>query len=263
MSHRDDAQDAPAAEVARRLIMGFRATQLVHVAAKLGIADLLKDGARDAATMATAVGAHPSALYRMLRALASLGIFAETSDGRFELTPVAETLRSDTPGSLRDLALLYGDEWVWSAYGRTLYSVMTGLPAFDLVHGQTLFEFLHLHPQAAATFDRGMTAYSEREAVAVIDAYDFSAVSNLVDVGGGEGALLAAILNAYPQANGVLLEESSVIDRARNVMAHAGVADRCAMKPGDFFEAIPDGGDVYSNERKRSMNVFSRKPALT
>jgi phytoene dehydrogenase-like protein len=137
-------------------------------------------------------------------------------------SPLAQTLRSDIPGSLRDLALLYGDGWVWDTYGRTLYSVITGLPAFDLVHGQTLFEYLHLHPQAAATFDQGMTAYSEQEAAAVLAASDFSHVSKVVDVGGGQGALLAAILNAYPHTGGVLFDQSSVIDRARNVMARAG-----------------------------------------
>jgi ubiquinone/menaquinone biosynthesis C-methylase UbiE len=124
-------------------------------------------------------------------------------------------------------------------------SAEVGLPAFDLVHGQTLFEYLHVHPQAAATFDQGMTAYSEQEAEAVLAAYDFSDVSNVVDVGGGQGALLAAILNAYPHTSGVLFDQSSVIDRARNVMAHAGLADRCAMRPGNFFEVVPDGGDVY------------------
>jgi O-methyltransferase domain/Dimerisation domain len=241
----NDPQDAPTVELARRLIMGFRTTQLVHIAARLGIADLLKDGPQGASALATAVGAHPRALYRLLRALASLGIFAETTDGRFDLTPLAQTLRSDVPGSLRPLALLYGDEWLWTAYGRTLYSIMTGLPAFDQVHGQTLFDYLHLHPPAALTFDQGMTAYSEQEAAAVLRAYDFSGASTLVDVGGGQGALLAAILTAYPQAYGILFEHSSVIDRARHVMAHAGLADRCAMKPGDFFEAVPDGGDVY------------------
>jgi O-methyltransferase domain/Dimerisation domain len=241
----NEPQDAPPLEVARRLIMGFRTTQLVHVAAKLGIADLLKDGPQEASAMATAVGAHPRALYRLLRALTSLGIFAETIDGRFQLTPLAHTLRSDIPGSLRDLALLYGDEWVWTAYGRTLYSVTSGLPAFDLVHGQTLFEYLHLHPQAASTFDRGMTAYSEQEAAAVLGAYDFSDVSNVVDVGGGQGALLAAILSAHPHTCGVLFDQSGVLDRARNVLARAGVAGRCAVRPGDFFEAVPDGGDVY------------------
>jgi len=245
MRHENDPQNPPPAAAVLHLIMGFRTTQLIYAAAKLGIADLLKDGPQDASAIASAVGAHPRALYRLLRALASLGIFAETTDGRFQLTAFAQTLRSDVPGSLRGLALLFGDEWLWQAYGRTLHSVTTGLPAFDLVHGQALFEYLHRRPEAASIFDQAMTANSEQESTAVLAAYDFSDAVNLVDVGGGQGALLAAILKAYPQAYGVLLDQGSVIDRARSVIDYAGVADRCAMMPGNFFEAVPDGGDLY------------------
>lgn len=245
MHHQNDRQDARAAAAVRHMIMGFRETQLIYAAAKLGIADVLKDGPREVSAMAGAVGAHPRALYRLLRALASLGIFAETTDGRFQLTAFAQTLRSDVPGSLRGLALLYGDEWLWHAYGSTLYSITTGLPAFDLVHGQPLFEYLQLHPEAASTFNQAMTGYSELESAAVLAAYDFADTAKLVDVGGGQGALLAAILTAYPQTSGVLFDQGSVIDHAQHVMAHAGVADRCVMIPGNFFEAIPQGGDVY------------------
>jgi ubiquinone/menaquinone biosynthesis C-methylase UbiE len=225
--------------------MGFRTTQLVHVAAKLRIADLMKDGPRDATDLAQAVAAHPGALYRVLRALSSLGVFTEGPDGRFALTPLGQTLRSDAPGSLRGLAELYGEDWVWRAYAKTLDSVLTGLPAFQSAHGQTLFEYLGRHPQAAATFDQGMTAYSRQEAAAVLAACDFSNATHIVDVGGGQGAFLAAILNAYPRARGILFDREGVIDRARDVMADAGVADRCALQAGDFFDAVPGGGDVY------------------
>ena len=245
MLHENDPQNVPPAAAVGHLIMGFRTTQLIYAAAKLGIADLLKDGPRDAATMASVVGAHPRALYRLLRALASLGIFAETTDGRFQLTAFAQTLRSDVPGSLRGLALLFGDEWLWHAYGRTLYSVTTGLPAFDVVHGHAFYEYLHLRPEAASTFDHAMTANSEQEAAAILAAYDFSGASTLVDIGGGEGGLLAAILRAYPPARGILFDQGSVLDRAGSVIAHAGLANRCAMIPGDFFATVPTGGDLY------------------
>ncbi len=167
--------------------MGFRTTQLIYVVAKLGVVDRLEDGPQEVSVLASAVGADPRALRRLLRALASLEIFAETPDGRFALTPLAQTLRSDGPEPLRDLAVLYGDEWLWNAYGKTLHSVMTGLPAFDRMHGQTFYSYLNLHPEAAATFDRGMTAYSERETAAILAAYDFGDDSNVVDVGGGRG----------------------------------------------------------------------------
>jgi hypothetical protein len=183
--HADD--DLPPGERVRRLVMGFRATQLVHVAARLGIADLLRDGPQDASILAKAVRAHPRALHRLLRALASLGLFAEMPGGRFKLTPLGDLLRGDAPGSLRPLALLYGEEWVWNAYGQVLHSVMTGLPAFVHVHGQGLFDYLQRHPGAAAIFDRGMTAYSEQEAAAILGAYDFPDAGTIVDVGGGAG----------------------------------------------------------------------------
>ena len=245
MEQPDDSPDRATFEAVRRSIMGFRTTQMLHVAAKLGVADLLKDGPQDASTLAAAVGAHPRSLYRLLRALASLGFFAESADGRFELTSLAQTLRSDIPGSLHDTALLYGDSWVWGAYAEMAHSVMTGTPAFDHVYGQTMFEYLRSHPEAAPTFDRGMSAFSQQEAAAILAAYDFSAASSLVDVGGGLGALLAAILNAYPHARGVLFEHSSVIDRARSAISTAGLADRCVLESGDFFEGVPKGGDVY------------------
>ena len=245
MSKRHADTEPATGEMARRLIMGFRTTQLVHIAARLGIADLLEDGPRDVSALATAVGAHPRALYRLLRALASLGVFAEMPDGRFELTPLADLLRSDAPASVRSLAMLYGDEWVWSAYGQALHSVMTGLPAFEHAHGSTFFDYLQRHPEAAASFDRGMTAYSEQEGAAVLDAYDFSGASTIVDVGGGTGALLASILRAHPRTRGVLFEQPSVMDRARDLLVHAGVIDRCTLETGSFFERVPDGGDVY------------------
>ena len=141
--------------------------------------------------------------------------------------------------------MFYGDEWLWNAYGKTFHSVMTGLPAFDRVHGQTFYSYLNLHPEAAVTFDRGMTAYSERETAAILAAYDFGDDSNVVDVGGGQGALLAAILRAYPLVRAVLFDQESFLERARYVMVHTGVAARCTLEPGSFFETVPAGGDVY------------------
>jgi hypothetical protein len=159
MSSRDDAQPAPAAsEAVRRLVMGFRATQLVHVAARLGLADLLASGPRPVPDLAGASGADPRALQRLLRALSTFGIFAERPDGRFESTPLVETLRSGQP--LHCLALIYGAPWLWQVYGNTWHSLRTGEPAFEAVHGQPLFDYLEHHPDAAAAFDQAMTAYS-------------------------------------------------------------------------------------------------------
>src|SRR5215475_7964346 len=218
----------PAAGAAlRHLIMGFRSTQLIHVAAKLGLADRLKAGPQTAQALAEAVGAEPRALYRVLRALASLGIFAESSGGGFTL------------------AALYGEEWLWDAYGRTLHSVLTGAPAFERTHGTAFFEYLDHHATAATLFHDAMTGYSAQEAEAILAGYDFSRVTNIVDVGGGHGALLARLLRAHRGLSGVVLDLPASGPGAQRLLAEAGVAERGMFAAGDFFDAIPRGGDVY------------------
>jgi hypothetical protein len=221
MPERDHtAPDAPDPAVAlRHMIMGFRVTQLIYVAAKLGIADHLRLGPQSVDALAGVSGAHPRALYRLLRALASIGIFEETDDGRFHLTPLAEPLQTEAPGSLHALAILYGDDWYYRAYGALLHSIMTGKSAFQHAHGQTLFEYLNEHPDAGGIFNQAMTAYSEQEIAAILGAYDFSCVSRVVDVGGGHGRLIAAILGANTQARGILFDQAPVVEGARDFIA--------------------------------------------
>jgi hypothetical protein len=233
------------AETLWQLIMGFRATQLIHVAAKLGLADHLRQGPRTPAQLAEAVGAEPQALHRLLRALASLGVFAETADGTFVPTPTARLLQTDAPGSLRALAILYGEEWLWDPYGRTLHAVRTGRPAFDHVHGQPLYDYLDRNPGAAAQFQDAMSGYSAQEAAAIVAAYDFSDATTVVDVGGGHGVLVAALLQAHGHLSGVVFDQAPVVAGAERALADAGVADRGACVAGDFFAAVPDGGDLY------------------
>jgi len=237
--------DAEAAATLRQLIMGFRATQLVHVAAKLGLADRLRDGARTPHELARAVGAEPQALHRLLRALASLGIFAEAADGAFALTPMAQLLQTGVTGSLRSLAALYGEEWLWEAYGRMHYSIETGRPAFEYARGQKFFDYLHDHPDAATLFHEALSEYSTLEAPAILAGYDFSGVARVVDVGGGEGGLVATLLRAHPELSGVILDLELAGPGARRSLAHAGVAARGTFVAGDFFDGVPSGGDVY------------------
>jgi hypothetical protein len=225
--------------------MGFRTTQMLYVAAKLGLADHLRHGTRTPEQLAQAVAADAQALRRLLRALASMGIFAEEADGSFALTPLAEHLRSDAPQSLRGVALLYGEEWLWRAYGQMLYSVLTGRPAFEHAHGQPLFDYLSDHPAAAAQFDEAMSGYSAQEAAAILAAYDFSPASRVVDVGGGQGGLLSAILRAHPHLSGVVFDRPTVVPGARRRLAETGVGARSECVAGDFFAALPDGGDLY------------------
>ena len=247
MSPRDRQSAATAADgsALRQLIMGFRTTQMIHVAAKLGIADRLAQGPQDADALARAVGAAPRPLYRLLRALASIGIFAETPQGAFALTPAARLLQSDVPGSLRTTALLYGDAVFWDAYGRMLHSVRTGEPAFEHAHGEPLFAHLANNPDAAALFHQAMSGFSAQEMTAILAAYDFSGFAHVVDVGGGEGALVAALLGKYPQLRATVLDLATVADGAQRLLADAGLTERASFIAGDFFGEIPRGGDLY------------------
>ena len=228
----------------RQMITGCLITQLVYVVAKLGIADHLAAGPRTASELAAAAEVHPEALYRVLRALASLGVFAEDTAGRFALTPTAAPLQRDAPDSLQGFALFWG-ETLWPACGGLLHSVRTGQPAFEHLHGMGVFEYLPQHPQAAEIFDRAMTNLTRSFAPSVVAAYDFGPIRTLVDVGGGQGTLLAAVLKAHPHMRGVLCDRPEVLASARRALAAEGVLDRCELVRGDFFTAVPEGGDAY------------------
>src|ERR687885_2897900 len=227
-----------------RMTNAFQVSQAIYVAATLGIADLLEDGPKSADELAETTGTHAPTLYRLLRALASVGIFIET-DGRLGLTPLAEYLRTDTPGSLRAFAMLVGQQSFWRSWGHLLHSVRTGEPAFRKVHGTGPFEYWAGHPEEAAVFDAAMTSLSSGVVDAVVRSYDFSGISVLVDVGGGEGELLAAILAANPSLRGILFDQPHVVRSVGALLERAGVADRCEVVGGSFFEAVPTGADAY------------------
>lgn len=228
----------------RDMIMGFRTTQLLYVAAKLNLAEHLATAPQEPEALARTVGAEPLSLRRVLRALASLGVLVET-DGAFALTALGEQLRPDVPGSLHGLAVLYGDEWLWRAYGQMLHSVQTGRPGFDHVHGLPFYDYLNQVPAAATAFQTGMSEYSRLEAAAIAAAYDFGTHATVVDVGGGQGTLLATLLRAHPGVSGVLFDLPDTVASAGDAFTQAGVASRATCVGGDFFAAVPPGGDVY------------------
>src|SRR5215207_1269111 len=238
-------QGAPPEAALMQLILGSLASQAVYVAAKLSVADLLADGPRTADELAEATGAHAPSLYRVMRALASCGVFAERADGRFELTPAAEPLRSDARNSLRDSAVFMGEEWHWRVWGHTLHSVMTGGPAWEHTHGAEVFPYFAANPGPAAVFDRAMTSMSHAAAEAVVEAYDFSGVEKVVDVAGGHGRLLTGILRSSPKTRGVLFDLPHVIKGAHSVLEKQGVNGRVELVTGDFFESVPEGADAY------------------
>jgi hypothetical protein len=177
-------------------------------------------------------------------ALASVGIFIET-DGRFGLTPLAEYLRTDTPGSLRNFVMLIGQQSFWRSWGHLLHSVRTGEPAFPEVYGMAPWEYWAAHPEENAVFKAAMTSLSSGVVNAVVRSYDFSRIGVLLDVGGGEGALLAAILAANPSLRGILFDQPNVVRSVGALLERAGVADRCEVVGGSFFEAVPTGADAY------------------
>jgi len=238
-----------AAEPSYDALLGFMigpwVAQAIFVAAKLNIADRLCAAPQSVAALAAASEVDPAALQRVLRALASVGIFTEQADGCFALTPLAQGLRSDAPQSLRDYAIMLGERWVWSSIGGMLHSVRTGGTAFAHVFGAPVFEYYSAHPDAAAVSASGLAVRSAQENAAIVAAYDFSAARHVVDVGGGHGTLLQAILTQVPHATGTLLERSQVAEMARRSIERSALAPRYHVVAGDFFQSVAAGGDLY------------------
>jgi hypothetical protein len=222
----------------------YQISQAIHVAATLGVADLLTDGPRSIEELASATNSHAMSLYRLLRTLASVGIFVE-ADGRFGLTPIAEYLRSDVPGSARAWAIMIGRPYAWSTWSSLRESVATGAPAFPALHVMSAWEYRATHPEEGAIFDAAMNSLATPAASAVVASYDFSAFGVLADIGGGQGELLAGILRANPTVRGILLDQPHVVAGAAAVLERAGVADRCEVRGGNFFESVPSGADAY------------------
>jgi hypothetical protein len=233
----------PAAQLGD-LITGYWRAQAVYVAAKLGIADLLAAGPQTVETLADSTAAHAPSLFRLLRALASIGIFAQRPDGRFEITPLARPLCDGTPESQRAMAIMMGEEH-FQAWGELLYSIRTGQKAFDHRYGEPVFDYLSRRPEQAAIFDAAMTSIHGRESSAMVDAYDFSQFRVVADVGGGNGSTLRAVLERHPHLRGVLFDLPGVVERSKKNLQAWGLADRCQAVAGSFFESVPSEADAY------------------
>lgn len=226
-----------------RMVSGYWTSQVLYVAAKLGLADLLKDGPKTAEELASSTQTHPRSLYRVLSSSVSLGLFAEDEQKRFSLTPLSDWLRSDVPGSQRATAVLVGD-LLYRTWGELLYSVQTGRAAFEKVHGIPFFDYLSKNPEQASVFDEAVGVHGWAT-TAILEAYDFSSIGVPADIGGGNGSAITAILTKYPDMRGILFDLPGVAERAKVHIQAAGLADRCQVIGGSFMEAVPTGADAY------------------
>jgi ubiquinone/menaquinone biosynthesis C-methylase UbiE len=235
----------PPDAILSQMIWGGLMQQSICVAARLGISDLLAEKPQTAAELATRTDSHESSLYRMLRLLASAGVFAENVERMFSLTPLSELLRSNTPNSMRDIAIMLNEDWIWQAFGELSYSVKTGATAHHKVQGMGSFEFFEQNKEAGKVFNNAMTNMSKTVVPAIVEAYDFSGFGKLVDIAGGHGYLLAGILKANPNLQGILFDLPYVIENAGELLEEEGVAERTERVSGDFFESVSAGADAY------------------
>ncbi len=240
-----NAPQLPLPDQMMQMIFGFSLSRSISVAAQLGVADHLTDGAKTTDELAQTLGVHGRSLYRMLRALASAGIFSEDTDKRFSLTPLADMLRSDHPQSLRAFAHMMAGEVTYKTWQGLHYGVQTGERAFDHLFGEPIFDWYQKNSSEGKIFNDAMTSMSLGSGGVVVSGYDFSGINKIVDVGGGHGLLLAAILEKYPQMQGVLFDMPYVMEDAKKILASRGIADRCEIVTGDFFATAPAGSDAY------------------
>lgn len=246
MAQGSNAADAPppGAQV-MQLATGHFVARAVFVAAELGLAERLASGPRDAAALAAETATDAGALHRLLRALAATGLLEHREDGRFALTALGETLRGDVPGSVRAGVMMFHQPMFWRSWEALRYSVETGRPALDHVFGAPVFEYLAAHPEAARHYDGGMTGLNAALLPAIVAAYDFAPLRSVVDVAGGHGSLLAAVLERAPHAEGTVLDLPHVAAVAREAFAARGLGTRARAVDGSMFEAVPAGADAY------------------
>jgi SAM-dependent methyltransferase len=228
-----------------QLAIGHYFSHALHLATKLGIADLLKDGPRHSAALAKATETHAPSLRRLMRLLASVGVFEEREDASFALTSLGECLRPGVPGSARAMVMLFSGDRIQDAWRDLEYCVRTGNPVFRKRGLDDPFTDIARTPEETANFDAAMADFTALAAMAVAAAYDFASIRTLVDVGGGNGALLIGILNAHPHLHGIVFDRPAAAERARTQIAERGLAERCEAVGGDFFKNVPEGADAY------------------
>jgi len=234
----------PPAVVLYQMAIGHYVSRALDLAARLGVADLLAAGPRPAAELAAETGTHAGALRRVLRLLASVGVLAEGADGAFALTPLGELLRSDVPGSARASVMLFAGVGIQDSWKELEYCVRTGQPWFRK-HSPDADAFTGMDAEATKVFDAAMATFAPATSAAMAAAYDFSQFRTVMDVGGGNGAILVGLLGATPGLRGIVFDRAGAAERARAKLAEAGLSERCDAVAGDFFQAVPGGADAY------------------
>lgn len=237
-------QTSPAHLGILQLMTGAYVAGAISCLAQLGIPDLVAAAPQSAEELAKKIGADPEALYRLMRATASVGVLAEEADGKFSQTPMSAVLRSDATPSLRAWTTMGGREWHGRGWSRLEYCVRTGKQALDQIYGAHIFDFLKQNPAEGEIFNDAMTELSMIDSPAVAEAYDFSGIRSIVDVGGGHGLLLATILKKNPHLRGTLYEMPHVVEGAKNGPLKP-VLDRCTLASGDMFSSVPESVDAY------------------
>jgi hypothetical protein len=244
-----NSQGGPAAVPAHAQLIqmgiGFWVSRMVYAAARLRLADRLEGGAMSAAELSGATNTHAPSLHRLMRALAGLGVFSEDGQHRFSLTPLGEALKTGAPGAARPTILALAGQWWWRAWEEFDYCLATGSTGMEKVFGTSIFQYLPSHPEDASNFNQAMIGFHGAEPPAVAAAFDFSVFGTVVDVGGGTGNLLSAILERHPSVRGRLCELPHVVDAARAQLQTRGLSERVAVEPIDFFKGVPPGGDAY------------------
>ena len=238
------AKESPPPLQMLQIISGFWIARCVYIVAKLGVADLIKAGPKSADELASATNSHAPSLFRVLRALASVNVITQDDDNRFGPTPLSDTLRSDLPGSIRAFAMTELGEEHYPAWGELLYSVRTGGIAFDKAFGEPVWDFFAKHEENAKIFNDAMSGMTAQANTALHDAYDFAGINTIIDVGGGHGGLITSILEKNPEMQGILFDQPRVIDGAKTRLAESGLANRCKIVGGDFFQSVPEGADA-------------------
>jgi hypothetical protein len=237
------APEMQAAQLLYQLGTGYMVSAALQTVLQLAIADKLTVGARPVSELAIEADVLEDPLYRVMRTLASVGVFDEQAPRRFALTPVGAMLRKG-PGSFYDMGVFLTSPTHFRVYAEMMHSMRTGEPAANKVLGKPVFEYLPEHPEFSALFNNAMTAFSATVAPALLKVYDFSGINTLVDVAGGHGQLLTTILREYPQMHGVLFDLEHVIAGASSIIERGGVSGRCRTESGDMFSSVPRG-DAY------------------